>query len=201
MPDVDDVAAAIIAEYQRQYPGEPITTWKLQKLVYYAQAWYLADTGSTLFDDPIEAWKDGPVVRSLFEQHQGMRHVSAWCGGNSALIGGEAANVIARVVSLYGFFEPETLKEMTHRDLPWRRTREGLPQDDHSSRPIDPGLIAEFYSRQRSSPDAALSFALASTRLEGCTLSADAEMAVRDVAYGRVSVDEAIERRLTMLGR
>lgn len=43
-----------------------IDQMKLQKLVYYAHAWWLARTGNPLFDDDIEAWPFGPVVRNVY---------------------------------------------------------------------------------------------------------------------------------------
>ncbi len=34
----------------------------LQKLVYYAQVWSMVWDGRPLFTEPVEAWRDGPVV-------------------------------------------------------------------------------------------------------------------------------------------
>lgn len=53
-----------------------MSTWKLQKLCYYSQAWSLAWTESPLFDEEFEAWKNGPVCRELFYAHQGKFVVS-----------------------------------------------------------------------------------------------------------------------------
>ena len=53
-----DVAAFILREY-----GRPMSTMKLQKLGYYAQAWHLAWEGVPLFDDNIEAWANGARLR------------------------------------------------------------------------------------------------------------------------------------------
>lgn len=44
----------------------PCDQLKLYKLVYYAQAWYLANLGKLLFEEDIEAWPHGPVVRDLY---------------------------------------------------------------------------------------------------------------------------------------
>lgn len=44
---VDDVAAALLAR------TGSITTMKLQKLVFYSQAWHLAFTGGPLFPETI----------------------------------------------------------------------------------------------------------------------------------------------------
>ncbi|MER2250664.1 type II toxin-antitoxin system antitoxin SocA domain-containing protein [Methylorubrum podarium] len=41
---------------------------KLQKLLFYAQAWWLAYNHSELFDEEIYAWPWGPVVPSIYSQ-------------------------------------------------------------------------------------------------------------------------------------
>ncbi|MDR1081312.1 MAG: DUF4065 domain-containing protein [Deltaproteobacteria bacterium] len=43
-----------------------LTHLKLQKLLYFAQGWHLAYNDVPLFEDPIEAWKYGPVVRPVY---------------------------------------------------------------------------------------------------------------------------------------
>lgn len=43
-----------------------LTNLKLQKLLYFAQGKYLAETGKPLFEDKIEAWQYGPVVRNIY---------------------------------------------------------------------------------------------------------------------------------------
>jgi hypothetical protein len=39
---------------------------KIQKLLYFAQGWHLAFFSCPLFEDPIEAWRHGPVVNSIY---------------------------------------------------------------------------------------------------------------------------------------
>ncbi|MBF4390478.1 Panacea domain-containing protein, partial [Vibrio anguillarum] len=48
--------------------GESLSNLKLQKLVYYVQAWYLAFENSSLCDEKFEAWVHGPVSRALFNR-------------------------------------------------------------------------------------------------------------------------------------
>ena len=48
--------------------GYKITPLKLLKLVYFGYAWYLNLTGKKLFTEPIEAWRFGPVVPSLYHE-------------------------------------------------------------------------------------------------------------------------------------
>ncbi len=48
--------------------GDLITNLKMQKLVYYAYAWTLVKNDRKLFDEPIQAWANGPVVPSLYQE-------------------------------------------------------------------------------------------------------------------------------------
>lgn len=46
----------------------PIRHLKLQKIVYFCYAWYAGNTGQELFEEDIEAWRLGPVVREVYEE-------------------------------------------------------------------------------------------------------------------------------------
>jgi uncharacterized phage-associated protein len=54
----------------------PITPLKLQKLLYFAHGWYLAFEGKPLLNESIEAWRFGPVVRSIYKDLQEFRDQS-----------------------------------------------------------------------------------------------------------------------------
>lgn len=56
-----DIAAWFLNEVDRK-AGDSITNLKLQKLVYYAQAWAVTLLGRKLFEEKVEAWAHGPVV-------------------------------------------------------------------------------------------------------------------------------------------
>ncbi len=76
MASVHDAAAYILDK------TGPITTWKLQKLAYYAQAWSLVWDERPLFQARIEAWANGPVVPALYREHRGLFKVGSWPKGN-----------------------------------------------------------------------------------------------------------------------
>lgn len=88
---------------------------KIQKLLYYCQGWHLAHYGEPMFEERIEAWKDGPVVASHWadERHDlpapRPREVSA-----------SHADVIEYVVQRYGSETGAQLIERTHTEDPWR---------------------------------------------------------------------------------
>ena len=48
-----------------------VSNLKLQKLLYYAQGHQLAERGTPLFDDEIQAWSHGPVVKDVYHRFKG----------------------------------------------------------------------------------------------------------------------------------
>lgn len=65
-------AAAVANEFISLSLTEPnlptLDQMKLQKLVFYAHAWHLAIKQRPLFEEDIEAWPWGPVVRDIYAQ-------------------------------------------------------------------------------------------------------------------------------------
>jgi uncharacterized phage-associated protein len=113
---VFDVAAYILGR------EGAMTALKLQKLVYYAQAWSLAWTGRPLFPEPVEAWERGPVVRTLWEAHRGQFLVECLPQGDPTQLDAAARDIIDAVLSHYGHLSPDALSELTHQEAPWRET-------------------------------------------------------------------------------
>ena len=73
MAKVQDVAKLFIdiAEKQAENEqGDGMSNLKLQKLLYFAQGWYMARYDEPLFDAPMEAWRLGPVVPSVYAEYQ-----------------------------------------------------------------------------------------------------------------------------------
>lgn len=58
--------ASYFVELANNTPENDLTNLKLQKLLYYTQGKYLAQTGEPAFNDKIEAWKYGPVVPDVY---------------------------------------------------------------------------------------------------------------------------------------
>jgi len=139
-----DIANWIVAGIDRD-AGEAITHLKLQKLVYYAQAWSLVLRGEPLFDEDFQAWAHGPVAESVF-------HAFKDCGWNAIgrpekvpdLEAGDEAH-LREVIDAYGDMSAKQLERMTHAELPWLQARGDLPPEARSSAIIDKALMAEFY--------------------------------------------------------
>lgn len=135
-----DVAAFILKEL-----GE-ITTMKLQKLVYYSQAWSLVWDDKPLFDDKIEAWINGPVIPSLYYYHKGSFKISSLPVGNPDLIKGDSKDTVEEVLKFYGRKTSQWLIDLTHMEDPWKNARKGLEVDERGANEITHSSMAEYYS-------------------------------------------------------
>jgi uncharacterized phage-associated protein len=134
-----------VARYILERQG-PVTTLKLQKLVYYVQAWAIAN-GSPLFNDAIKAWAQGPVVPALFHAHKGRRSVTVDDMGARApasLTEQQRAHIDS-VLAYYGNLPPAYLSKLTHFESPWRETRAEGEKSGQDSPPIPVTALRAFY--------------------------------------------------------
>jgi uncharacterized phage-associated protein len=124
-----------------------MTTWKLQKLVYYCQAWSLVWDDRPLFPDRIEAWANGPVVRTLYDIHSGRFQISKVAGGDPSRLNRDEVETIDAVLATYGAKSPQWLSDLTHRERPWReaRAKAGLTEGERGSAVISHSSMAEYY--------------------------------------------------------
>src|SRR6202035_2468893 len=97
---------------------------KLQKLLYYCQAWSLAWDGVPLFDDPIEAWANGPVVRDVWERTRDRGPLVDYPIGNGKItLNANSPSTIASVMAHYRKQSGRVLSDLTHVEDPWVQTR------------------------------------------------------------------------------
>ena len=139
MNSVFDIAEFILGEL-----GE-ITTWKLQKLIYYCQAHHLAEKGKPLIKEDFEAWANGPVCRPLYEKHRNLFNIST-IGGNAETLLDSEMRFIRLILKKYGAHNGDELSQMTHRDSPWKRARVGLRPGERGNHVIQYADLATAYS-------------------------------------------------------
>ncbi|MBF0095761.1 MAG: DUF4065 domain-containing protein [Magnetococcales bacterium] len=142
MATVFDVSAYILEKQGA------ITAMKLQKLVYYAQAWSLVWDEVPLFNEKIEAWINGPVVRELFEAHQGQFKVSrdSFVHANPNALTSSERETVDSVLQHYGEKSSQYLSDLTHMEEPWRNARKGMPDDERGNREITHEAMFNYYS-------------------------------------------------------
>lgn len=141
MANVFDVAAYILQQRGR------MTTMKLQKLVYYCQAWSLVWDEKPLFSEPIEAWANGPVCPELYKAHRGFYTVTSdEIAGDPSNLSEDEQETIDVVLNYYGVESAQWLIDLTHLETPWNEARGDCPPGASCSNVITHDMMAEYYS-------------------------------------------------------
>ena len=141
MNTVFDVARYVL----RKLPG--ITTMKLQKLVYYCQAWSLAWDEKPLFGEDFEAWANGPVCPQLFAAHRGefIATEEMFKGYPENGFTADQIETMDKVIAFYGDKTPHWLSELTHKERPWKEARRGVQPGYPSHNVITKESMQEYY--------------------------------------------------------
>lgn len=143
-------AARYILE-QRRARGHSTTTFTLQKLLYYTQAWMLVTTGEPLFEDRIVAWRHGPVIPNVWPYCSGRRFIgpSEIPEGDDRALGLEERTLVDRVLAPFETVEDsllaDALEEMSHKEEPWFTTPRNME--------IDHQCMLSYYARVQADPD------------------------------------------------
>lgn len=119
---------------------------RLQKLLYYVQAWHLATTGARLFANQIQAWRDGPVVPDAyysFKDHGVVIRASAGADPDT-LVDSQKAFIRA-VWNKYKMYSTFALRDMTHREKPWIDAWGDLPPNAIGSTEITPEAMRTYF--------------------------------------------------------
>lgn len=108
---------------------DQIDALKLQKLLYYAQGHYLADYDEPLFGDQIKAWVHGPVVPGVWREYRqfGASNINVDVIGDDFNWDDyeEVNSFLVSIYNTYGQYAGWTLRNMTHREAPWRDSFDG----------------------------------------------------------------------------
>lgn len=138
-----DVATYIL---EKQPKKQSITAWKLQKLVYYCQAWSLVWDEQPIFKEKILAWANGPVVKELYLLHKGQFRVEKLSRGNSENLSKKQKDSVDHVLKAYGDKTAQWLSDLTHMEDPWLESREGLNPGERGDVEIKLSTMHEYYS-------------------------------------------------------
>ena len=144
-----------VAKYILKKHGS-MTAMKLQKLVYYSQAWALVWDEEPLFHERIEAWANGPVVPSLFQKHRGQFRVDvdSLPEANSKALEKYQRETVDVVLGFYGNKSSQWLSDQTHKESPWAEARKGMKAGERGSREITHRAMADYYeSLTEDEPD------------------------------------------------
>lgn len=138
-----DVVADAMLHASRKRRIE-VSNLKLQKLLYYAQGWYLVLAKQPLFCEDIEAWVHGPVVPYIFHRFKPYK----WGAIDEEGAAGDNVlhTYLEALLEKYGKYSAKQLELFTHNERPWIDARAGLAVDEPSTRVISKQALITHFS-------------------------------------------------------
>ncbi len=135
----------------------PMSHLKLQKLIYYTQAWHLAYFKERLIKDDFQAWLHGPVSLKVWKNFKSNENpllnkieveplaaqsAKAHLAHNLTK---DQHQLIDDVLKEYGNRTSYHLECLTHAEKPWMDARKGVGIADKCSNVISTETMATFY--------------------------------------------------------
>ena len=167
MEPIGQVPLLDVAKYtvlRLQQMGVSISPLKLQKLLYYIQAWHLVYFDKqTLFGEEPEAWVNGPVYRDVYDQYRDLgiynQITPKYFGLTEATISSEVESLhngmhltqrqwdfLEAVYNYYGMMDHDRLVMLTHSEKPWNEARAGLSPFEYSENKISLDSMYSYYN-------------------------------------------------------
>lgn len=126
---------------------------KLQKLLYLAQGFSYAFNDEALFEEDIEAWVHGPVVKSVYQEYKDYKYSPIMITYETKEFNENALSVLNYVKDNFSKYDSKYLENMSHNQEPWILSREGLDPDERSDKTISKLSIANYFINYINQPN------------------------------------------------
>lgn len=132
----------------------PLLHGKLHRLLYYSQAWHLAEHEKPLFTGKFQAWVFGPVCKPLFDLlGRNLFEPLGWADITDVFCPEKDLKESVRlhvdgVLEAYGHLTSDQLDNMTTAEDPWLAARSGYARDERCEKEIDEALMGSFYRKR-----------------------------------------------------
>lgn len=122
-----------------------MTNKKLQKLCYYAKAWYLALYDTNIVEEPFEAWVHGAVQPKLYQKYKiyGFGYIPKVV--DTTNIPEEFLSFAREIYDSYGDLSGDELERINHAEKPWIEARGDLKPWQSSETIISENTMKQFY--------------------------------------------------------
>ena len=142
-----EITANTIADYfltKLREVGDNISHLKLQKLVYYAQAWFLALYDKRLFAEEFQAWIHGPVVPSVYDRFKKNGWKPILAKVDKPQLSDDIQEHLEEILRVFNKYTALDLEIMTHSELPWMEARGNTPATERSRATISQQSMKEY---------------------------------------------------------
>lgn len=138
-----DLADYLICESRER--GELLTPLKLQKLMFYADAWHLALYDAEITDERFQAWVHGPVALSQYHRFKDFRWKPIDQDIARPKFDEKLQKHLNEIIDVFGSENAVALEIMSHNETPWIEARGGIASDEPCSNYISKETTKNFY--------------------------------------------------------
>ena len=151
MNNINDVCDFVILRAKSD-EDIPLNNLKLQKLLYYVQAWHLAFYDSPFFNGKFQAWVHGPVNREIYDRFRSTKYLYSEITVRDVInpncvesLDVEDRNHINNVLDTYLQFSGIQLESMTHNEIPWLFARQGYSSVHSCEVELDENIMKKYF--------------------------------------------------------
>ena len=130
--------------------GSTVTPLKLQKLLYYAQGYYLALYNKPLFKEDFEAWAHGPANPEIYAKYKvyGYDAIDAPAIETVPDFKKSIVDFLYEIWATFGIYDGKYLEELTHNEDPWVNARIGYNPGDVCHKIISKESMKIFFKKK-----------------------------------------------------
>lgn len=153
MNSIHDVADYIILKVKSEDETASLINLKLQKLLYYVQAWSYGINKKPMFEGEFEAWIHGPVNRAIYDRFSPTKYLYseiniADCKNKEVKFSDEDTEFIDFILENYLKYSGAELERLSHNEKPWLETRGDLGVNERCDKIIAPELMMDYYGKK-----------------------------------------------------
>jgi len=156
--DLGKIDVLILADYVLKHYG-PMSHLKLQKLLFYCQAYHLAYFQIPLVDEHFQAWVHGPVCKRVFDAQKDVSILYSDITFDPSFNADPDPHFMSSLNSLQKELVLDVLKQLsiwtgmelessTHAEKPWIAARIGYSRAEKCEEIISNQMMEEFYAKE-----------------------------------------------------
>lgn len=150
MYPINDIADYIILKVKAEDRYASLINLKLQKLLYYIQAWSYGINKKPLFEGEFQAWIHGPVNKNIYERFNSTKYLYSEIGisdimNNHVQLNADDAEFVDFILENYLKYSGAELEKLSHSETPWIETRGDLDSNIRCDKVISPILMIKYY--------------------------------------------------------
>lgn len=153
------IDSLILSDYIVKHYG-PISHLKLQKMLFYCDAYHMAYFNEELITDKFEAWMHGPVCRKVWNEFKDVAILNKELKypedsskdkdieDKYSMLTLDQQDFIKEVLDCFSSWTAQELEYATHTESPWMEARKGYNEGDKCEVEISKENTKTFYKKE-----------------------------------------------------